>query len=217
MHPAPPPQRRPGSRAWHLASGLLVAAWLVACASPAPAPQLYALHLAPRPAALAAAATPPPAQANGTWQLLAVRLPEYLDRDALLLPLGDGSLQPQAGHRWAEPLRDAVPRLLGEDLGRLRGAAGLWTAPPPAGVVIARQLRVDLLALDVLPGLAAVRLQARWSLVDPSARSPAQLGRADIETASAGPGPAALVAAQRAALWQLAQRIAAQASDAPAP
>ena len=199
-----------------MASGLLVAIALVACASPAPAPQLYALHLAPRPAALDAAAAPlPPAQANGIWQLLAVRLPEYLDRDALLLPLGDGSLQPQAGHRWAEPLRDAVPRLLAEDLGRLRGAAGLWTAPPPAGVVITRQLRVDLLALDVLPGLAAVRLQARWSLVDPAARSPAQLGRADIETASAGPGPAALVAAQRAALWQLAQRIAAQAGGVP--
>ena len=215
MHAAPPFKRRLPGRAWPLASGLLVACALVACASPAPAPQLYALHLAPRPA-MDPAAAPPPAQASGAWQLLAVRLPEYLDRDALLLPLADGSLQPQPGHRWAEPLRDAVPRLLGEDLARLRGAAGLWTAPPPAGVVIVRQLRVDLLALDVLPGLAAVRLQARWSLADPAAGSPALQGRADIETASAGPGPAALVAAQRAALWQLAQRIAAQASGAAA-
>ena len=216
MHLAPPSKRRPPSRAWPLVTGLLVACGLVACASPAPAPQLYALHLAPRPAAMDPTGAPPPAQASGAWQLLAVRLPEYLDRDALLLPLADGSLQPQPGHRWAEPLRDAVPRLLGEDLARLRGGAGLWTAPPPAGVVIARQLRVDLLALDVLPGLAAVRLQARWSLADPAAGSPALQGRADIETASAGPGPAALVAAQRAALWQLAQRIAAQASGAPA-
>lgn len=84
-------------------------------------------------------------------------------------------------------------------------------------MVIHRQLRVDLLALDVLPGLAAVRLQARWSLTDPAERSPAALGRADIETASAGPGPVALVAAQRAALWQLAQRIAADAPGAAAP
>ena len=203
--------------AWPLAGWLLVAGWLAGCASPAPAPQLYALHLAPRPATMGPAAAPSPALATGAWQLLAVRLPEYLDRDALLLPLGDGSLQPQPGHRWAEPLRDAVPRLLGEDLARLRGAASLWTAPPPAGVVIDRQLRVDLLALDVLPGLAAVRLQARWSLADPAARSPAMLGRADIETASTGPGPAALVAAQRAALWQLAQRIAADVPGAAAP
>ena len=217
MQVAPPPKRRPPRRAWPLVSGLLVACGLVACASPAPAPQLYALHLAPRPAAPGPSGAPLlPAQASGSWQLMAMRLPEYLDRDALLLPLGDGSLQPQPGHRWAEPLRDAVPRLLGEDLGRLRGGAGLWTAPPPAGVVIDRQLRVDLLALDVLPGLAAVRLQARWSLADPAARSPALLGRADIETASAGPAPAALVAAQRAALWQLAMRIADQASGAPA-
>lgn len=211
---APVPLRRSPAR--QPAAWLLVACGLAGCASPAPAPQLYALHLAPRPAAMDQPAAPP-ALATGAWQLMTMRLPEYLDRDALLLPQAGGSLQALAGHRWAEPLRDAVPRLLGEDLGRLRGAAGLWTAPPPAGVAIVRQLRVDLLALDVLPGLAAVRLQARWSLTDPAARSPATLGRADIETASTGPGPAALVAAQRAALWQLALRIAAEAREAAAP
>lgn len=202
--------------AWQPTAWLLLACGLAGCASPAPAPRLYALHLAPHPASIDPPAAPQ-ALATGAWQLLAVRLPEYLDRDALLLPLADGSLQAVPGHRWAEALRDAVPRLLGEDLGRLRGAAGLWTVPPPAGVVIHRQLRVDLLALDVLPGLAAVRLQARWSLADPAARLPAMLGRADIETASAGPQPAALVAAQRAALWQLAQRIAADLPGAAAP
>ena len=210
----PRPSRR--SPAWQPATWLLLASGLAGCASPAPAPRLYALHLAPRPASMDAPAAPQPL-ATGAWQLLTVRLPEYLDRDALLLPQADGSLQALAGHRWAEALRDAVPRLLGEDLARLRGAAGVWSAPAPAGVTIHRQLRVDLLALDVLPGLAAVRLQARWSLTDPAARSPATLGRADIETASAGPGPAALVAAQRAALWQLAQRIAAGLPGAAAP
>ena len=210
----PNPSRRSPAR--QPATWLLLACGLAGCASPAPAPRLYALHLAPRPASMDAPAAPQ-AVASGAWQLLAVRVPEYLDRDALLLALADGSLQALAGHRWAEALRDAVPRLLGEDLGRLRGAAGVWSAPPPAGVVIQRQLRVDLLALDVLPGLAAVRLQARWSLSDPAARLPATLGRADFETASAGPGPAALVAAQRAALWQLAQRIAADAPGAAAP
>lgn len=210
------PRPKPRSPAWLPAAGLMAACALAGCASPAPAPRLYALHLAPRPA-LTDAPSAPPAQAGAAWQLLAVRLPEYLDRDALLLPQADGSLQALAGHRWAEALRDAVPRLLGEDLGRLRGAVGLWTTPPPAGVVIDRQLRVDLLALDVQPGLAAVRLQARWSLSDPAGRSAATLGRADIETASAGPTPAALVAAQRTALWQLAQRIAAEAPGVAAP
>lgn len=73
------------------------------------------------------------------------------------------------------------------------------------------------LAFDILAGLAAVRLQARWALTDPAARSPAALGRVDFDTASAGPGPAALVAAQRAALWQLAQRIAADGPVAALP
>ena len=50
-----------------------------------------------------------------------------------------------------------------------------------------------------------------------AARSSAMLGDGEIETAPAGPGPAALVAAQRAAILQLALRIAAEAPAAAAP
>ena len=202
-------------------------ALLGACASPAPVP----LHLhslgsvalpsgtppgSAAPALSAAAPATAPTTASDTWQLLAVQLPAYLDRDALLVPATSGGLQALAGERWAEPLRDAVPRLLRDDLARLRGAASVWAAPLPAGLLVQRQLRVELLALDVLPGRSAVRLRARWWLADvaPAAGMPAtpRLGEADLQTQVAGTDAAALVAAHRALLWQLAGCISAGSS-----
>ena len=58
-----------------------------------------------------------------------MRLPEVLERDALLMPQGQAGLEALQGHRWAEPLRDAVPRLLRQDLATLLGEARVWSAP----------------------------------------------------------------------------------------
>ena len=208
---------------------LPAAALLSACASsPAPALQLHSLGSLMRPAATTAATTAttqPSTIAPPTWQLLAVQLPAYLDRDALLVPAPGGGLQALAGERWAEPLRDALPRLLRDDLASLRGAASIWAAPLPAGVLVQHQLRVEVLALDVLPGRSAVRLRARWWLADVAAATattaaPAPLlGEADLQTSAAGrvaggvasTEASALVAAHRALLWQLAERISASA------
>ena len=237
---------------------LLLAALAVlsACASPAPPLHLHSLTslAAPQggppdspsaaPALPALPTTAPAAAATPVWQLLAVQLPAYLDRDTLLVPAPSGGLQALANERWAEPLRDALPRLLRDDLASLRGAASVWAAPLPVGLQVQRQLRVEVLALDVLPGWQAVRLRARWWLADvapPTAttavtnlstnaatnaasttnittatmRSDAPLlGEADLQAGVAGSSAAALVAAHRAVLWQLAGRIAANTTNA---
>ena len=199
---------------------------LAGCAGPALPPiRLYTLHLALPPAlapavigtaGVTASAVPVAGStpATGTWQLAPLRLPAYLDRDALLLPVGSSHLQPLDGHRWAEPLRDALPRLLQEDLRTLRGPAQVWAAPLPAGLRIDRQLAVELLALDVTPDRAAVHLRARWTLADPTGALALQVGQADLRAAAAGSEPGQLVAAHRLALWRLAERIAA---SPPAP
>jgi hypothetical protein len=125
------------------------------------------------------------------------------------VPRGQAGLQALDGHRWAEPLRDAVPRLLRQDLAALLGEARVWTAPLPAGVAPTRQLRVELLALQATADRGAVSLQARWSLADPAGAAPPWVEAAQFEVPSAGPEPDALVAAHRLALWRLAERIAA--------
>lgn len=152
---------------------------------------------------------PAPAQASAAvWQLvLPLDVPGYLERDALLVPQGAAGLQPLAGVRWAEPLRDAVPRLLRQDLAALQGTP-IWVNPLPPGVQPTRQLRVELLQFDVTPGRTGVLLHARWSLADPQGRSPARSGEARINQPATTPDADALVLAHRAALAQLAQAIA---------
>ncbi len=177
---------------------------LAACASPAPPLQFYRLPSAV-PVAVPAAIVP----AAGAVQLMSpVRLPDYLDRDALLVPSGATGLQPLAGQRWAEPLRDSVPRLLRQDLATLWGEANVWAAPVPAGVRIARQLRVELLAFDVTPDRSGVTLQARWTWVEAAGGAAPVAQSALITAPAASPSPDALVAAHRLALWRLAERLA---------
>lgn len=195
------PQRR-----WLWSSAVfLVLSLLAACSStPLPPLQLYRMAVT--------APLPVPAMAAGAdasvWQLLGpVRLPGYLERDAILVPQGQAGLQALPGQRWAEPLHESVPRLLREDLALLRGRSQVWATPLPSGVVVQRQLRVELQALEASADRSHVQLHAQWSLSDPSGKQPPRVGSAQLSAAVAGPSVDALVAAHRRVLWQLATEI----------
>lgn len=196
----------------------MTAALLAGCGTSPPV-QLY--HL-PAAAPQAAPAMPAVAADAEVWQLMApVRVPDYLDREALLLPQGRTGLLMLSGHRWAETLRDAVPRVLKQDLATLRGESRVWTAPLPPGVAATRQLRVELLAFEAEADRSAVRLQARWTLADAAAggspsgaaatapAAPPVTRGTLIRVPAADASVDALVAAHRLALWQLAVQISA--------
>ena len=187
----------------HLAAlAVAGAVLLAACASPSPPPALYQLRGAP----------PVPVQPVPGTQVLQllqpVALPEALQRDSLLLPQGQAGLQALPGHRWAEPLADAVPRLLRQDLAALLGESRVWAAPLPAGVAITRQCRVEILSLLATPDRAAVVLQARWTLSDPTGRTVPVVTTTQISAPTSGPDVDALVTAHRVALWRLAEQVA---------
>lgn len=186
----------------------VAAVWaaLSGCASNTPAPLLYQLRAEPPVSAPDAAAQRP--SLTSVQLMQPVALPEVLDRDAIVVPRGQSGLQALQGHRWAEPLRDAVPRLLRQDLGALLGPGTLWLAPLPAGLVVQRQLRVEVLTLQADTARSLVQLQARWTLSDPSGRVAPVV---QVETLSApvlGADVDALVVAHRLVLWQFAQRVA---------
>jgi len=183
--------------------------WLAGCAAPLPAVQWLRLPAQPPEPLPTAAAAGAGVTAGPALQLLgAVGLPGHLDRSALLVPQGNASLQPLGTARWAEPLRDAVPRLLRADLARLLGAP-VWGSPLPPGVPPPLQLRLELHALDVAPDLRSLRLQARWSLADPLGTRPPSLHEAGFDTPAASADADALAQAHRRALWTLAQQVAA--------
>lgn len=174
---------------------------LVACAGSPPV-QLYRLQTEPPVA-------PPPPRRGEAWQLLQpVRLPDYLDREALLLPQGGSGVLALSGHRWAESLRDAVPRVLLADLLALAGPGSVWTAPLPPGAAPPRQLRVEILALEAEADRSGVRLQARWTWSDVQGRSAPRAEGATLRVPAEDTGVDRLVDAHRLALWRLAERIA---------
>ena len=180
------------------------------CASRVPEPTLYLLRSDP-PAGVVvpAEASRQTAATVGHWQLmLPVRVPEYLDRTALLLPQGVNGVQPAFSRRWAEPLSSSVSRVLAQDLNTLRGQGSVWTSPVPDKLVVKGQLRVALLAFDVAPGGAAVTLKACWSTAGAAASDAPQSHLATISVPSPSSDPDSLVGAHRLALWQLAQAIA---------
>ncbi|MBL8286665.1 MAG: membrane integrity-associated transporter subunit PqiC [Rubrivivax sp.] len=180
-----------------------------------------------RAAAAAAAPAPASAGAGEVWQLvLPVALPAHLERDTLFVPQagvpGGGAVQPLAGARWIEPLRDAVPRVLREDIARSlharNGAPVLWRSPLPPGLVPTRQLRVEITAFEIGSGARAVVTHARWSIADARGERPPQVHEARFDTAPAAlPADAAdWAAAHRQAIAALAERIAAtMASPSP--
>jgi uncharacterized protein len=185
------------------------------CSNPVlPAPLLYQLRSAPPAAAVAALPSaamgqPAPSQrAQPTIQLLPVSLPEVLDRDAIVVARGGAGVQALVGHRWAEPLRDAVPRLLRQDLAPLLGVDQVWAAPLPAGLHVQRQLRVELLALQANEARTQVGLQARWTLSDPRQAVAPVTALESFEEPIQGADVDAVVVAHRAALWRLSRLIA---------
>lgn len=184
----------------------VIAGGLSACGTPLPTVTWVRL---PAEGAEPITALPAPAGAAApVWQLMApVALPGHLDRDALLVPQGAAGLQPLSGARWAEPLRDAVPRLLRADLSRALGQP-VWAAPLPPGVTPTRQWRVEFGALDVTADGRGVALQARWSVTDPRGTNAPRVGEAAFVTAASGADAHALAAAHRQALQQLARRMA---------
>jgi uncharacterized lipoprotein YmbA len=189
-----------------LAAGLPVIAAMLLAGCAAPLPPLALLRLPPQADPL-----PEPGRGSGgVWQLLSpVRMPDYLEREALLLPAGRGdALQPSESLRWAEPLRESVTRLLREDLQRMLGDP-VWLAPVPPGVSITRQLRVELLSFELDPRVGGVRLRARFSVADPSERAAARVGETELVVGQNERGTDALVRAHRQAIARLAERVSA--------
>jgi uncharacterized lipoprotein YmbA len=181
---------------------------LVGCASQVTSPVLYVLKAELPPGAVVA----PEVRASAApWQLISpVRVPDYLDREALLLPQGQNGLLASPNQRWAELLSQSVPRLLTQDLVTLGGEGSVWTGSVPRGLAVRGQLRVELLALDVNAAATAVTLKARWTITatDGAAQPLARSHGVTLTAQSMGTDTDSLVSAHRLALWQLAQAIA---------
>ena len=199
-------KRRTFDKACSASVLMLAAGALAACSSPSAPLHYYRLPGEPP----AGEAAPRAAAGSAVWELVpGLPMPELLGRDTLFVEEGAAGIRLLHGHRWAEPLRDALPRLLRDDLARL--VPGLWSGPAAPNVQntpMAGRVQVELLALQGSLPRRQVAVSARW-VVTAGATAQARAYRADETVPWTEASPESLVVAQRVAMWRLAQRIAA--------
>ena len=180
---------------------------LAACSSTSAPLRWYRLPSEP-PAGEAALRVPAGAANGSVWELAsALPMPELLQRETLTVEEGAAGIRLLSGHRWAEPLRDALPRLLRHDLALM--VPGMWTGPAAPNVPTSGSVQVELLALQGSLPRRQVALSARWVVMSSSASDAARAYRADEVVPWTEESLESLVVAQRLAMWRLAQRIAA--------
>lgn len=158
---------------WAAAAMLAVSAWLVAGCGGSSATRLHVLSITPAPAASD--------RLNATIGVGPVRVPEALDRLQLVSRDSAGTLVVSDTQRWAEPLGEALTRVLSEDLARRLGANSVARFPWRPSAAPRMQVPVDVLRFDAGPE-AAVSLEARWRVLgaDGSVLEPARRSRIEV-------------------------------------
>jgi len=133
--------------------GLAGAGTLLGCASPPE--RLYTLS----------APDPPAAAISATYHVVLgpVTIPEAVDRPQLVVRHSAVRVVALEQERWAEPLREAVPRVLVETMRNQSPSVSVTSLR--TGVPVRADLRVivDVIRFDAVPGQHVV-IEARWWL-----------------------------------------------------
>jgi len=167
---------------------LALAAWM--CLSgcsilPQPKPAHYqyvVLDATPAPRPTAA-----PRAAAATVALRGVELPSYLDRDVVVTRTAENEIRYSTDERWAEPLAEAVPRILALDLAPLLAADAVELAPR-AGDLADTSVTVAIQQFE-RGATGRAELRARWTLHDRARR--ARVGGGEVQLVDEHGGPIA--------------------------
>ncbi|MDH5588735.1 MAG: PqiC family protein [Gemmatimonadota bacterium] len=166
-------------------------------------PDLSAFFLLSSPPGLEAGAPVPVVLGLGP-----VTLPGYLDRPQIVVRVSEHEVSLAESDRWAEPLRENVPRTLRENLARLLPSSSYVAYPwhrseaPDYGITV----EVGRFEADVA---GAVVLDAAWWIVDAGDGGVVERRTTVVHESAAGPDRAAVVDAQSRALAALSREIAA--------
>jgi uncharacterized protein len=141
-----------------------------------------------------------------------VAIPGIVDRPQIVARVASNNVEIFDFHRWAEPLQEAIPRVIAGDLSAQLGsgysvAAGVMPGLPPD-----LRISVDVQRFEAVMG-TGVTVDALWS-VRP-ATGEARTGRSVIEERALEGGHADIAAAYSRALAGVAREIAAAVKAAP--
>lgn len=181
-----------------LAAALLATAALCACGS-SPQPRFYTLS-----------SGAPPQQAAGTAPFSvaigAVTVPEIVDRPQLVTRAAGNQVAINEFARWAEPLKNAIPRAIADNLTQSLNGARVITYPQSGNADTDYLVAIEVRRFDSAPGEAAT-IELLWSVRPPKSGAP-KTGRSVVREPVQGNDNDALVAAHGRALAAVSADIA---------
>ena len=149
---------------------------------------------------LSPAAVPHPQTPGGASPSVAVgpvTIPELVDRPQLVVRVAENRVDVLETHRWAEPLKSEIPRLMARDLGRLLGSDRVSSYGQSAAADATYRVLVDIVRLESAPG-DSVTVEAVWTVR--RAKGERRRGRSLVREKVAAAGYEPLVAACSRAL-----------------
>lgn len=134
-----------------------------------------------------------------------VTVPDLVDRPQLVVRVDASRVDILEAHRWAEPLKSGIPRLLAENLSRLLGGARVSTYPQNAAIETDYRVLVDFQRFESTGD--AVTVDALWTIRSSTEGAP-KAGRMQIREPNNGGGYEAMVSAYNKALFAVSKDIA---------
>jgi uncharacterized lipoprotein YmbA len=135
-----------------------------------------------------------------------VTLPSLVDQPQLVVRTSLNQVDILEIHRWAEPLKSGITRIIAADLAVLLPQARVSSYPQNAGLDADYRVQVDIQGLEMTAG-KGVDLDALWSVRHTGEGAP-KTGRSVVSEPVSAAGYDALVAAQSRALAVVSRDLA---------
>jgi uncharacterized lipoprotein YmbA len=174
----------------------LLGAALLACAcGSAPQIDFYSLSSPPTPSAPASTLA---------IHIGPVTVPDAVDRPQMVMQRDGNRADIDDQHRWVEPLRNAIPRVLADAIASELGTPNVLTSRQSSALDIDYRVAIDVQHFESSPG--EVSEDVMWTIRSRKTQAP-RLGRSTVREA-AGPGAEGIAAAHSKALARVAHDIA---------
>lgn len=139
-------------------SGILILIWLIAISGCGRSPDTIFYTLT--------ALAPEPASSSGASLSVSVgpvTLPDLVDRPQLVIRVAKNRVELLDAHRWAEPLRSEIPRLMAQNLSRLLHSTRVFVYDQNTALDAQYRVLIDIQRFESQPD-KGVTIEALWSI-----------------------------------------------------
>jgi uncharacterized protein len=137
--------------------------------------------------------------------IASVTIPELIDRPQLVVRSDKSQVELLETHRWAEPLKSAIPRTIAENISRILAVNMVSSYPQNASFAADFRIYLDILRFESVDG--GIAMDALWS-IRASDGKPLQNGRSQLRERTYGNDYESIVFAFSRGLGSISMEIA---------